>query len=187
MKSIKCSGLIFVGIAIMFLMSIAIATAQNKVVVIPLIEDAPPLEPFAPVTAVSPPNSAYSIRDQVVVDNVTGLMWQKTDDNTTRGWYEAWEYCLRLSLWTGISPNPGVTRVDWRLPTGDELMSIVDYGVYDPAVNGTAFPGTNASPYWSATTHADDSAEAWGVYFDHGAVYGASNLKSNTDYVRCVR
>ena len=52
----------------------ATVSAQNKVVVIPLA-------PYTPLTADSPPNSAYSIRDNVVMDNVTGLMWQKTDDD----------------------------------------------------------------------------------------------------------
>ena len=46
-----------------------ISLAQNKVVVIPLLEDAPTLEPFAPVAAVSPPNSAYTIGTDTVTDH----------------------------------------------------------------------------------------------------------------------
>src|SRR5208283_3026477 len=44
-------------------------------------------------------------------DNVTGLMWQKQDDGTTRTWANAGTYCSSLSI-GGYS--------DWRLPTVTE-------------------------------------------------------------------
>lgn len=68
-------------------------SAQNKVVVIPLMEDAK-LDPWEPVAAVSPPNNAYTIGTITVTDKVTGLVWQKSDDNVTRSWYDAWDYCM---------------------------------------------------------------------------------------------
>ncbi len=73
-----------------------------------------------------------------VTDNVIGLMWQQEDDNTTRTWADAGTYCDGLAL-------GGYT--DWRLPTKKELMSIVNYGTYSPAINTTYFPNTNASSY----------------------------------------
>ena len=76
------------------------ANAQNKVVVITLagdeIEIAP--EPFAPVTKQSPPNSDYTIGGVTVVDNITGLEWQRIDDDTPRAWDDAFQYCMDLSL-----------------------------------------------------------------------------------------
>ena len=42
MKTKKRLGLILVGIAAIFLICIPVATAQNRVVVIPLMSDAPP-------------------------------------------------------------------------------------------------------------------------------------------------
>ena len=179
MKTKKRFGLFLVGIAAIFLMCISVATAQKKVVVIPLIETVKePLTPFAPLAAESPPNSAYTDNgDGTVTDNVTGLVWQKTVDNATRTWYVAWDYCTHN--------DEALPGTGWRLPSAGELMSIVYYGTYDSAINGIAFPGTNPSYYWSATTRADGSGDAWGVNFGYGNVnsYG----KSNTLYVRCVR
>lgn len=58
----------------------------------------------------------------------------------------------------------------WRLPTIKELLSIVDYGRYDPAVDPKHFKG----PYgwtWSATVAAAPSGAAWLVYLDGGGSY----------------
>jgi len=111
-----------------------------------------------------------------VTDTVTGLMWQKQDDDTERTWDQACTYCNNLTL-AGYS--------DWRLPSKKELMSIVNYGTYNPAIDETYFPGTHASNYWSSTTYAYDTSHAWVVYFGYGYVY--SYYKSSTLYVRCVR
>jgi hypothetical protein len=64
--------------------------------------------------------------DGTVTDNVTGLMWQQEDDDTTRTWDEACSYCDELAL-AGYS--------DWRLASKKELMSIVDYGTYSQPFN----------------------------------------------------
>ncbi|MBW2311932.1 MAG: DUF1566 domain-containing protein [Deltaproteobacteria bacterium] len=114
--------------------------------------------------------------DGTVTDNVTTLMWQQENDDTGRTWDEACTYCDNLTL-AGYS--------DWRLPSAMELMSIVDYGNYDPSIDETYFPGTNASDYWSATTYASNSSYAWLVYFSYGSVF--SYFKSGDYYVRCVR
>jgi len=41
------------------------------------------------------------------------------------------------------------------------------------------------SNYWSTTTYAPNSDNAWNVNFNNGNVN--NNNKSNTNYVRCVR
>ena len=94
---------------------------------------------------------------------------------------------------TGITPRDyctdnthGLPGTGWRLPRVDELMSIVDYGTYDPAINAVAFPGTNSASYWSATTYANNSGIRVGRYFDDGTSVDELDM-SDTDYVRCVR
>ena len=150
--------------------------AADKVVVIPLF-DTKPVEPFRPVATASPPDSAYTIGTDTVTDNVTGLVWQKEDDDTRLYWDDAWDYCA--------GNDAGLPGTGWRLPSVDELMSIVDYETHDPAINGTAFPGTNSSDYWSATTSSFESARAWYVDFSSGEVQ--ESYKTYYRYVRCVR
>ncbi|MCP4628857.1 MAG: DUF1566 domain-containing protein [bacterium] len=157
----------------------ASASAQNKVVVIPLMEEAPPLEPYAPLAVESPPTSAYfdNLFGGHVTDKVTGLVWQKSDDDDIKTWYEAWDYCQDLEL-----PSGGWT--DWHLPSVAELMSIVYYGKVNPPIN-TVFWSTNSSNYWSATTDASQSHSKWVVNFFYGSIY--SEYKNIDNYVRCVR
>jgi hypothetical protein len=71
---------------------------------------------------------------------------------------------------------------DWRLPSRMELISFVDDNTYSPASFDEA---VKPDLYWSSTTYAYDSDEAWAVDFDDGSsrAYG----KSNGGYVRFVR
>ena len=118
--------------------------------------------------------------DGTVTDNVTGLMWQQEDDDTTRAWDEACSYCQDLVL-GGYS--------DWRLPSVFELMSIVDYGTYNPSIDTTYFSGINVPDYnwWSSTTRANSPSVAWRVHFLNGGVGTSTDNKSYPYYVRCVR
>ncbi len=73
-------------------------------------------------------------------------------------------------------------KSDWRLPTVEELISIVDYTHYNPA---TTVPDTVASGYWSSTTYASSTSNAWYVGFYYG--YVGTNGKTGYNYVRAVR
>jgi len=114
--------------------------------------------------------------DGTITDNVTGLIWQKEDDDVLRSWADAVTCCGDLTL-AGYS--------NWRLPSAYELMSIVNCDTYYPSIDTTYFPGTNASDYWSSTTSVINLSNAWYVYFYLGRVYERS--KSDSYYVRCVR
>ena len=80
----------------------------------------------------------------------------------------------------------------WRLPTVQELLSIVDYTRCNPAIDIERFPGTKSGAYWTCTDAAWDndpnpaSRAAWFVGFG----YGDSGVFSRDDYnafVRAVR
>jgi len=177
-KPFRTGLVLSVCTAILAVAGPAPASAHNKVVVIPMAGDTVYVtpDPFRPLAPHSPPNSNYTIGANTVVDKTTGLEWQKTDDNTTRNWNDAMAYCAGLTL-DGKS--------DWRLPSVLELQSIVDYGGSNPAINATAFPGTDASYYWSASSSAAYSTDAWRVLFSDGNVL--ANVKTVSYYVRCVR
>ena len=60
-----------------------------------------------------------------VLDKETGLVWQRDTDNTPKTWFEAWVYCYQLTLGA---------RKGWRLPTIEELSTLVDPSQSNPAL-----------------------------------------------------
>ena len=110
-----------------------------------------------------------------VTDLTTGLMWQQGTDEVMT-WDEAIRYCNNLKL---------AGHKDWRLPTVQELFSIVDFDKYNPAIETVYFPDTKSSNYWSSTTDAHYTDDAWLVYFYSG--YVNDHLKFYAYYVRAVR
>jgi len=109
-----------------------------------------------------------------VIHNPTGLTWQR---------------CAVGQSWTGsaCTGTPGAFtwdtarlltsslagETDWRLPTVEELVSLVDYTQYAPAINTTQFPNTLSSYFWSGSPYAGYSSSAWLVNFGYGNAYGS--------------
>ena len=114
---------------------------------------------------------------EVVIDHATHLMWQDgvSGQTVTHTWQEAKEYCEALTL-------GGFT--DWRLPTIEELLSIVDSGRSGPSID-PVFQNVVSDLYWSSTTDASNTSRAWAVNFYDG--YDRWGAKSVDGYVRCVR
>ncbi len=57
---------------------------------------------------------------------------------------------------------------DWRLPTREELRSIVDYGRALPSIDKDYFPNTVSSAYWTSTQNVSNRFSVWVVNFEHG-------------------
>ena len=112
------------------------------------------------------------ISEVIWEDQKTKLQWTKTFQRMALD--EAVVFCENLN-YGGHS--------DWRLPSIEELISLVDYSKWGPA---SSIPVTEPSYYWSATTYANNTGYAWHVFFDAGYV---SNYyrKSSALYVRAVR
>jgi|GEM_PF-1304373 len=113
-----------------------------------------------------------------VTDKVTGLMWQQQDDGTERAWQDAMGYCDNLTL-GGYD--------DWRLPEIFELETLVDYSIPlpGPTINMSYFPNTVSTYYWSSTTYATYTDNAWLVNFNASSVYYLN--KPGSRCARCVR
>ena len=149
--------------------------------------------------------------DGTVTDNSTKLVWEKkSDDGSIHDWDNLYTWGV-----TGapLYPPDGTAftvfqatlntapcfagQCDWRVPSLEELQTIVDSGAFYPATyaefNTGCAPGctvttcscTQSDGYWSATTTAGGPNFAWGVYFNVGG--GNFGPKTVNDYVRAVR
>lgn len=118
--------------------------------------------------------------DGTITDTETGLMWSK-DANLSRT-YKTWEQTLDY-----VNNLTICSYSDWRLPTIKELMSLLDYGQYGPALPaGHPFINVQSSNYWSSTAVASYQSYAWIVYMWDGIVsYDGKSFTRN--YVCPVR
>lgn len=113
-----------------------------------------------------------------VQDNETGLIWLASplQDGKEMNHADAVKACAALDL---------LGKSDWRLPTVDELLGIIDRSRVDPASDPNAFKG----PYdwtWSSTPYAGNpSGYAWYVSLHDGYCYWGS--QSCRGRVRAVR
>ena len=57
---------------------------------------------------------------------------------------------------------------NWRVPSRQELRSIVDYSRINPSIDVDYFPNTISSSYLSASAYAKDSEGSWQVQFFYG-------------------
>ena len=102
--------------------------------------------------------------DGTVTDNLTGLMWTKNANlpNGTTTWQGALDYVKTLS--TG-------GHSDWRLPNRKELFSLINRDKVEPALpKGHPFQNVQSECYWSSTTDASRSDDAWIVHMWDGLV-----------------
>jgi hypothetical protein len=116
-----------------------------------------------------------------VLDNETGLVWEQSPTAEITFWFGAQERCNHL-----ITGN----RLGWRLPTLQELASLVDPTVSPgPTLpRGNPFSDVQSAFYWSATTNARDTSNAWVVNFHDGTVFGGGTKQEGiTLNVWCVR
>jgi hypothetical protein len=132
--------------------------------------------PNTPSSGLPNPQS-YDLRMAgVVIDQVTGLMWQRGVPNTFRTWDDAQRDCGEMTL-SGYD--------DWRLPSRIELVSLLDASRTQPSINLTAFMTTTSEWFWTSSVLASNPKSAWFVYFYFG--YPNQDDKANRFQVRCVR
>ena len=113
-----------------------------------------------------------------VTDNLTGLFWLKNANCFgTRQWSTALEDANGLANGS-CDLTDGSVAGDWRLPSLNELESLVNAA-------GHPFTGVQTSSYWSSTTYASSTSGAWYVNLYDGYVY--YNDKTNNNYVWPVR
>lgn len=103
-----------------------------------------------------------------VIDTITGLEWQAKPFGPI-----TWQAALDRAAGLGDG---------WRLPSIEELITLIDFSQDHPA---TAFPDHDGEWYWSSSSRAAGTSYAWGVYFTSG--YVCVYDKVNSLYARYVR
>ncbi len=107
--------------------------------------------------------------DGTVTDGLTGLIWLKQANAfAAMTWYDALAAANTLASGAcGLSDGsrPG----DWRVPNVNELSSLVSIADQNPAVPDNPFASLQSS-YWSSTTLAETTYNAWMVYLGAGYV-----------------
>lgn len=150
-------------------------------------------------------------------DNVTGLIWEVKTTSGLRSqdhhytWYDSnspdgnpgtanyygscYPYgalCHTEKFVQDVNAQGLCGHNDWRMPTIQELGSIVDLGrSYSDFAGNTAidpgyFPNTPSSFFWSGSPSASDTNNAWGVYLIYGGHNGFGR-RDGSGRVRLVR
>lgn len=126
-----------------------------------------------------------------ITDSVTGLMWKKCVEGLSLSGSDCTGTATPLT-WSGALERAGSDTTggsgDWRLPTKNQLLSLVETACRSPAINTSRFPNTQPNYYWSSTPANDFGTSAWYVDFsgDNAARMGIDN-KTTTHYARLVR
>lgn len=120
----------------------------------------------------------------------TGLIWTKDANapgpaactpETTKNWQASHDYvkCLNMNSYLGFT--------DWRPPNRNELSSLINYAQLNQAtwLVGLGFTGVQSVYYWSSSSSADSTSDAWGIDMGDGDLDGDD--KSYSQYVWPVR
>ncbi|MEQ1531432.1 MAG: DUF1566 domain-containing protein, partial [Methylococcales bacterium] len=148
-----------------------------------------------------------------VKDNVTGLIWEvKTDDGGIRDKDLGYSYyntsfnpkneyasATDVTGFTNAVNQAGLCGAhDWRLPSQQELLSIVDYSrpLPGPAIDVNYFPNNHInmngsypfnSHYWTSSPYPRADEKAWTVLFADGSVYDDDRQRPGGAAIRLVR
>lgn len=140
------------------------------------------------------------VGDGTAIDRLTGLQWElKTDDGTDHDWDNVYTWSTTapfdtptgsvftsfLSALTNFPCFAGYC--DWRLPTMDELQTLMEPAFGDCTISPcTVLPGpTKATWYFSGTTDGVLSTMAWAG--DFGTSQVLPQTKTGFAYARAVR
>lgn len=137
--------------------------------------------------------------DYTTTDNATGLVWKTCSQGLSGAtcasgtavlptWanaeLDATNGCKSLN--TANSGSGYAGRTNWRLPTVQELSTLVDAGKTTAPKIDAAFPATQSANYWSSTTSATGTGNALYVTFNGNVANVNTATKGTSSYVRCV-
>jgi superfamily I DNA/RNA helicase len=134
----------------------------------------------------------FIVQGGTATDTETGLMWlrfahgQQWENGTVAGNSQTlnWHDAIKIPDTFNQQGYSGYN--DWRVPTITELELLIDQikGKKGNYIDVDVFP-KNAQSFWSSSTYAANSYNAWYVLFNNG--YSSNSGKNYLKYVRLVR
>ena len=118
------------------------------------------------------PTGRYLFKSGIVKDTRTGLTWQRC--SVGQDWTKAGE-CAGAPLMLTWNQAQSGAKNGWRLPTREELQTLVSSGCNYPAINQEAFPGMKPEAMWYWTDSPNGALAVWGVDFRDGKASTADN------------
>jgi len=113
---------------------------------------------------------------QEVTDATTKLSWRRCaeglrwDGKACAGKLKTFKYGEAKDDAASVAKDDAKA---WRIPTKDELVSLVDKTTKKkPRIDVKAFPQTPSLPFWAMRPGSDDDLNAWLVNFANGKVHG---------------
>lgn len=129
-----------------------------------------------------------SSNGQEVTDTHNGLVWRRWAEGLNRLGETASGKSLTFTHEAALeyaAAEAARTGQAWRLPTVEELVSLVDRTQKNPSINPKIFPNTPPKWFWTASPKTGNTHNAWSVGFYYGYVSYVS--RGNLMAVRLVK
>ncbi|MDT8410771.1 MAG: DUF1566 domain-containing protein [Wenzhouxiangellaceae bacterium] len=129
--------------------------------------------------AATPDNVFVQVNNDVISHTETGLQWarcaigqqanasQCSGQATAFTWHEAGQAVATLNR------QRYAGHADWRLPSVEELKSLVENCREAPSINTTIFSNTPWAGFWTSSLHEDRQNEYKADHVDTDAKFGA--------------
>ena len=105
------------------------------------------------------PNPRFTVSGDCVIDNLTGLMWAKNANlpNGARTWQQALDYVASMNSvpdYAAITTGACPMSMNWKPGPFDQSNSAT-------WLNTQGFINVQSNYYWSSSSYADYTGNAW--------------------------
>ncbi len=128
--------------------------------------------------ATTPTNEFELPRDGTIVHNRTNLQWaqcalgQSWSRDFCTGQAQPFEWNAARQAIEQINQSGELAGYrDWRLPTREELETIVEKCREAPSINANVFPNTPWAGFWTSSANTSQADQAWFVGFYYGLAF----------------